>query len=926
MKCKNIHNHEINFTVYEKNQWSQYFVIHPNKNTKEINKNSKLLYAIRCKKCNQIYNDYNSNFHLNENDFVSLFCNKSLIDNHKYDNIVCFEFSEIRDYILIGTKNEIISFISTKLNSLESEHDALKRDYDSLENKMNLRNKTIAENERSIEKMKKDLNKEKTEKEKMKNELENIKKEKDTLTNDLNKEKSLTSELNLKINELNSEQQKLKNEFEKLNKDLDSEKSKNAILTTKLDKISFENNENIRKVLVQVENEKALNKNLDSKISEMKKKERQDNTINRELTKAIQEKESLIENLKKNNINLGNNLDELRKDLNIKEKEIKKVKDSLNKEKNISKNIAHDLNAEKEENRKLNIKLDNIAINNNENVSKILLQLDNEKKINQNLQTKYSELEIKEKLKSKEKEELKIQLENKEEELKNYKPENYGLKFQTDCNKGEYDIILDINSIISLIKDGWKVIYKQKVGEGNSYENLKNKPSIVVGVIGNKNMGKTFVLEKLSDYSIPKGFNVKTLGLSVRYGTTSDHCVAILDSAGQETPLLRMEAQKIEKNENEEKNESDETPKKSEDIEDKKNNEFEQYSRDKLITEFFLQKFIIWGSDIIILVVGNISLTEQKLLYKVKQEVKNLDKNKQIFVIHNLKEYSTVEQVNDYIENTLKKLCKIELEETDMLNMFNNNIDKKQFYGKYFVEKNDIVSHFIFINEFSDISEFYNIPTVFHIKKEIEVVKQRNKFSVVDECKEFLVKIAEEIMEQNIKKDNLITEEGDKFDKIVLTNANEINLKSYAVNEVGLTFRNDSDEPKYSSFVDLEANKLYIHIELPGGGKISKKFEKVGCSLLTFEGEKYGDKKLEEDEKNETKKLYKICNKRKKNKFKFHLEIPNGIQISPENPLQPSNAGKFVTNKDSKGIVTVEYNIINFNQKIDNKDNDEIEV
>ena len=40
-----------------------------------------------------------------------------------------------------------------------------------------------------------------------------------------------------------------------------------------------------------------------------------------------------------------------------------------------------------------------------------------------------------------------------------------------------------------------------------------------------------------------------------------------------------------------------------------------------------------------------------KLLLRVKKEVKNLDKNKQIFVIHNLKDYSTEEQVNDYIEN-----------------------------------------------------------------------------------------------------------------------------------------------------------------------------------------------------------------------------------------------------------------------------------
>ena len=157
----------------------------------------------------------------------------------------------------------------------------------------------------------------------------------------------------------------LKNEVENLQK--------------KLDKIAFENNENVRKVLTEVEKEKAINNNLSLKISEMKKKERQDYIMNEELTKKIIEKESIIKNLTNNNMNLGNNLNELKKDLNIKENEIKKVIDSLIKEKNISKNIAQDLNSEKEKNRKLNDKLDNIANKNNENVSKSLTELDNEK-------------------------------------------------------------------------------------------------------------------------------------------------------------------------------------------------------------------------------------------------------------------------------------------------------------------------------------------------------------------------------------------------------------------------------------------------------------------------------------------------------------------------------------------------------------------
>jgi uncharacterized FlaG/YvyC family protein len=56
------------------------------------------------------------------------------------------------------------------------------------------------------------------------------------------------------------------------------------------------------------------------------------------------------------------------------------------------------------------------------------------------------------------------------------------------------------------------------------------------------------------------------------------------------------------------------------------------------------------------------------------------------------------------------------------------------------------------LNEFSEKASYYNIPTIRHIQKEIEVVKRRNNFSIIDDCKEFLIKIAEEIMEETIKK------------------------------------------------------------------------------------------------------------------------------------------------------------------------------
>ena len=72
-----------------------------------------------------------------------------------------------------------------------------------------------------------------------------------------------------------------------------------------------------------------------------------------------------------------------------------------------------------------------------------------------------------------------------------------------------------------------------------------------------------------------------------------------------------------------------------------------------------MQNYIINNSDILIVVVDFLSYSEQKLLMKIKKEIENSNKrsNKSIrfYIIHNLKTYTSVAQVEDYIQNTLLK-------------------------------------------------------------------------------------------------------------------------------------------------------------------------------------------------------------------------------------------------------------------------------
>ena len=317
---------------------------------------------------------------------------------------------------------------------------------------------------------------------------------------------------------------------------------------------------------------------------------------------------------------------------------------------------------------------------------------------------------------------FKLQKENKDLEKKELQKENEDLKekntnlknllfnFDNDKNKeGEYDIVLCVDSIKNLTSDGWKIKYNKTKGK-EEYEELKKKDTIVVGVVGNGNKGKSFLLKKLSNYEVPMGFNVKTEGLSIIYGKTEKQCLAILDSAGQETPLL---IQNKNNNINNKNNDNDKKINKDE-------LEFEEYSRDKLVTEFYIQQFILWKSNIIILLVGSITLSEQKLYTRVKNEILTIQENqkqpKKLFIVHNLQNFYHKDDVKDYIENTLKKLYNIELKENSM---YDPNCEIIGF-DKYYLEKdNNNIIHLLFINDYCDYSDYFNKNTIWFLTQAI---------------------------------------------------------------------------------------------------------------------------------------------------------------------------------------------------------------
>ena len=188
------------------------------------------------------------------------------------------------------------------------------------------------------------------------------------------------------------------------------------------------------------------------------------------------------------------------------------------------------------------------------------------------------------------------------------------LKYEKVDPNNFYDIIVDIKSIKDINK-GWE-IKMIKEGEEN-YNKYKNEETLKIGVIGNMNKGKSFLLSKLSKMNLPSGTSIRTEGLSVKYPEIENgfqnRRIALLDSAGLETPVLKDVDFEQTENGKKENGQSD-------DVKKKEREYFREKSKEKIITELFLQRYIINNSDILIIVVGILSYSEQKLLNKIKNE------------------------------------------------------------------------------------------------------------------------------------------------------------------------------------------------------------------------------------------------------------------------------------------------------------------
>ena len=441
-----------------------------------------------------------------------------------------------------------------------------------------------------------------------------------------------------------------------------------------------------------------------------------------------------------------------------------------------------------------------------------------------------------------------------------YKLKNECGTFSTPhSQKDFYDVVVQIDSIKS-IKKGWKICMTER-GKKN-YEKYKNEKIVKIGVVGNANKGKSFLLSKISKMSLPSGMSVKTEGLSIKYpelNGNQNRRIVLLDSAGLETPVLDSGKNNLEGKD--------------------KNEIFKEKCRDKLITELFLQNYIIHNSDILIAVVDILSFSEQKLLLKFKKEIENAKRNQPVIVIHNLKTYTTIEQVDDYIENTLLKSATFKLEKGPIVATKNTNFKIKYILYEKANEKTPAIFHLIYANENSKAGSHYNGFTLNFIENSYQSITNHTSYDVIETTKERFIQVSKEILEKK-EKENDITK--DSFDErypnyIKLKRDKEITLKKCFIDEIGFSnLITNGFEPKYNVF--KKDNKIIIRVEAPGNcPMVAEKIVQGELFIIRLSGEKKKDIVPEKLEDN-------IYNKREIGKFFLDIPLSSKEYIFSEKP------------------------------------------
>ena len=248
------------------------------------------------------------------------------------------------------------------------------------------------------------------------------------------------------------------------------------------------------------------------------------------------------------------------------------------------------------------------------------------------------------------------------------------------------------------------------------------------------------------------------------------------------------------------------------------------------------------------------------MLNKIKNEIQKAKLKKNLFIIHNLIAYTSISQVEEYIDNTLLKSATFELKKGHGINTKTDTQNSDILY--YETNTENTIYHLIYANEGSEAGKKYNNNTLSIIEKLYLSVTNLKPFDVIKTLKESFIEISKEIIEKTSNQKPLeLTDFCDEVNKstgeltsVKLNNQQDITLKRCLIDELGFSnLRSNGFEPKYNFYKETKDNidKIVVRVEAPGNCDIESTVEYIGeNTMIKLKGHKKPDqspKKLDDN-------------------------------------------------------------------------------
>ena len=474
-----------------------------------------------------------------------------------------------------------------------------------------------------------------------------------------------------------------------------------------------------------------------------------------------------------------------------------------------------------------------------------------------------------------------------------------------------YDVTLNLKSLAN-ITEGFEIQYTDKGRK--KVEELKEKDGIVITAIGNSNQGKSYILSKISDLNIPSGYSISTKGLSIFFPDNlaekgANKRYIILDTEGSQNAITiedKEERIKFDKLKGIERMDT-----------------IEARSRDRQMTENFLQNFALDSAHIVIAVVGQLTFQDQKFLNRIKESTKN----KNLFIVHNLMFLEKKEQVEDHMKDVIQSSLFFNLVERNMISLVKGTKEeenkKNNENDTYFVEtiedatknKTNHIIHLIMARENTEAGNYYNNSTIKFLKNQIQAIAQQSKFDVIKKFSKYLClyssvyfdvpQIDENIFEkgQLLKKENIKIED-DTF-KVEVP---KLSLKKCFIDEIGLTsYKGLISTPPFCYF--KKDNKFTIQIEYCG------KLEEVKVKTNVLNGQ-YKFTIIGKTVKIDKSQIKPIISNIEEGDFIVSFAV--GLNF-----ITINNKGFEKVDDDKNGIINIIYDLAEMNNN-DNADGEEL--